>query len=465
MKALPTTRLVGPVPPLLFAVVTVALVMSPTMASAGDQEPVFFGGEASLTAGAVTAWTDRADAIWYNPAGLGLVQRNRISLSGSTFGVRIRRRPDMLQARLPNGDGEADSVSTADGRHMLFGFIPIGMGYAHSLNDRLAIGGLFFLRERDLFETSASLELEPGGEVLYPHGALSLEYNRWKMDFGLALGWQISSTLRLGVGFFATVFTRSTQAAITHDLNDDPATSAVEGLHLELFHKSTSIQGFATIGLQWDFAPRWHLGLVWRSSEAALWRRDTVSSIAAFEALTPLFGQETIVRVANGGDEVMGLASPMLFRLALAYTGGRGWIGLEGDVIVRRRDGARGYDEPATWNVRLGGRFALTERFSAGGGFFTANSSLTSPDGLVNPAVDTYGVTIGMQFRATHQVQGRDEPLVFITTMAGRYALAAGEIQGLLYDPTSTALAYEPGHVSDVFFYDLSWYFGTTMLF
>ena len=51
-----------------------------------------------------------------------------------------------------------------------------------------------------------------------------------------------------------------------------------------------------------------------------------------------------------------------------------------------------------------------------------------------------------------------------LATMSGRYALAAGEIQGVRYDPTNAALAYEPGHIV-AFFYDLSWYLRTTMLF
>jgi hypothetical protein len=230
--------------------------------------------------------------------------------------------------------------------------------------------------------------------------------------------------------------------------------------------KSISVRGFALIGVQLMLAPRWYLGLVYRSSEASLWNRDTPSSSWAYEALEPVFGRATSRRVSGtGSGSLIELVNPSIFRVALAYRGQRGWIAVEADLAPPHRDELLGYDEDLLWNVRIGGQFSITRRFAIGGGFFTANSNLSAPDGIVNPMVDYYGITMGMNFRKEHNLRGRSEPMVFSTTMAGRCALGVGESSGLSYDPYELSDGYSRGVDTEVMSYDVSGYFGTSILF
>lgn len=417
-----------------------------------------------MTSGVLSAYTEEADGAWYNPACLASIRRTKVSLSGSNIALRIRNRPAVLQARLEEG------VVNAEDNHIAMGFIPIGMGWALSINERLTFGGGFYFRERDLFETQAALHLTDDGEALlpeFPVATFGLRHQRWKLDFGVALGWQLSRRVRLGFAVYGNLFRETTDISANHEREEsDWATPSAEGYHLDLQLKTISVQGFALIGVQLMLAPRWYLGLVYRTSEASLWRRDTPSSSRAFEALEPVFGRATSRRVSGvGGNSLIELVNPSIFRLALAYRGQRGWIAVEADLAPPHRNELLGYDEDLLWNVRIGGQYSITRGFALGGGFFTANSSLNAPDGIVNPMVDYYGITMGMNFRKEHSVRGRSEPLVFSTTMAGRCALGVGESGGLSYDPYEISAGYARGMDTELTVYDVSGYFGTSILF
>ena len=60
-------------------------------AHAGNDDGVLLGEQAMITGGAVTAIVSDGASAWYNPAGLGLSQRNRLDVTGSVYGVNIYR--------------------------------------------------------------------------------------------------------------------------------------------------------------------------------------------------------------------------------------------------------------------------------------------------------------------------------------------------------------------------------------
>lgn len=441
----------------------ILIALAPRGAQAGDQEPVFFGEEAAMAAGAITAVSEEAGAIWYNPAGLAAIHRNRVSLSGSNLMVRLRERRGMLQARL------ADGVESASDDDTMVGLVPLGLGYARSLSDRLTIGAALFIREHDTFGTRTTLTLDPSmfeDAPIYPVSHLEVTSERWKVDAGIALGWQATETLRVGIGLWGNLDYRGTEVTLLLD-SGVSAGAAGEGAHLDLTHDAHSFQGFAVIGLQWRFAPGWQLGAIWRTAEASLWRRDETSSAEAMRALSPVFGRATLLRVTGGGAEGLEMTAAPLLRLGVAYSSRRGWISLEGDVGLPHVDQRRGYDEPLHWNVRLGGHLVLTERVTLGAGLFTASSGQRGPDGLLNPDLDAYGMTGGIQIRSTHRVDGDPNPtsLIFSTSLGGRYAFAVGRMTGLLVDPFSAPGTAEVGEVHEVRYHDISLFLGSAILF
>lgn len=83
-------------------------------ASAGNSDSFYYSDEAAMTAGSVVAKTRDAGAIWYNPAGLGGIQRGQIDLSATTFAIRIRKVPRALSTTVPQGGTNHVDLDSAD---------------------------------------------------------------------------------------------------------------------------------------------------------------------------------------------------------------------------------------------------------------------------------------------------------------------------------------------------------------
>jgi hypothetical protein len=63
-------------------------------ATASNLGSYYFGRQAALLAGAVTADTETGGATWYNPAGLARVDSARLDASISAYALRFGGDPD-----------------------------------------------------------------------------------------------------------------------------------------------------------------------------------------------------------------------------------------------------------------------------------------------------------------------------------------------------------------------------------
>mgnify|MGYP002381664649 CR=1 FL=1 len=110
------------------------VLFSAKSAAADNTEPFFYSDDAAMTAGAVSAITRDAGAIWYQPAGLGGIKRGSIDLSGSAFGVRIRSVPNALVTTFPSGTRSVTLDSTD-----IFS-APHALGFVRHISDTVSIG-------------------------------------------------------------------------------------------------------------------------------------------------------------------------------------------------------------------------------------------------------------------------------------------------------------------------------------
>src|SRR5688572_20639403 len=72
----------------LMARALIASVAVAASARGGNDDEILVGNRAAMTGGAVSATVTDASAIWYNPAGLGGDQRDKIDVSATAYSLR-----------------------------------------------------------------------------------------------------------------------------------------------------------------------------------------------------------------------------------------------------------------------------------------------------------------------------------------------------------------------------------------
>src|SRR5687768_14098390 len=94
------------------------------MARGGNDDEVFVGNRAAMMGGAVAAAVRDGSAAWYNPAGLGGVERDQIDASASVYTLRQYSAP----AYMGSVDGEGKDTSVRE-----FFSVPAQVAYARRL--------------------------------------------------------------------------------------------------------------------------------------------------------------------------------------------------------------------------------------------------------------------------------------------------------------------------------------------
>lgn len=94
---------------LLFAVAALSLAR-PAPARAGNDDELLVGSRAAMTAGTVGATVMDGSASWYNPAGLGAIDRDQVDVSGTVYTLRVYAASDFLALQ----SGESDDASVVE---------------------------------------------------------------------------------------------------------------------------------------------------------------------------------------------------------------------------------------------------------------------------------------------------------------------------------------------------------------
>ncbi len=432
-----------------------AALASASPALAQNAEPFFYSDDAALTSGAVAAYPAEPGAVFYNPAGLGALHRSRVSLSGSVVGIRVRSVEGALVTRI----GEAESALELSSVDFLSS--PTAISAAFALHPAVTLGLGLYTTARDLRSTvDDDLEVDAGGGSSLTQ-RIDLQYDATKYQAGLAVGFALSDTVRLGVGVFAIYASSDTLAQYSIEL----ALADQAAFESAIVRTSATAWGLLpTVGFQWDPSPAVHLALFARAPEIML-AASTESAITATAAST--FGTEPIallevVHSETESDSVELLAPPR-FGVAAAFDPAPSVrLSLEADVATPMNNEELSIEREVVVNGRIGLRAQVTKELVLGGGFFTdlASSPLSETFGATR--VHHLGTTFGGSLLTPLSVGDNKDPdaLVLATTLAARYALGFGQARTLSYDGQNVGYGEE-----DVIFHDLMPYTSSAILF
>ena len=449
-----------------FVLLALIIIASPELATAGNQNSFFLGDDAALAAGAIGAITRDSEAIWYNPAGLGGNDRTRLSVSGTTFMLRMQTVDNGVQTTLPSGVYKQN----LSGNEYLA--VPSALTFATDINSDISIGFGVYMPQYSDFSFNNSLNKTENftslpGTVNFSQG-FDLDTLATEYDIGGAFGWQLAENFRVGAGLFVVYERTRFNQNLFEDIESADGSGAVTQFYVSNDRILVSTLGTrATLGAQFDPVEDWHIGLTLFSPTFQIYSWGQYSSDHAISGVDASgLPVTTAGRTASTISEWEGdMVEPFHSQISIAWEQPDLWIGLSGDIYLPLKNSGLFIDKKLTWNIAAGSKFKISEKFYGGAGFFTDNSDDKAPSSFGNSQVNYYGITFGTEFRTPIHRES-EKPIIFSTVLSGRYALGIGHVGAMICDPdkgqnitnaTSTPIS--------VIFNELSLYVGTALYF
>lgn len=162
------------------------------------------GERAAGMGGAYTALANDATALWYNPAGLGRIQKDSIVVSGSTYSY-FNSSTDNLYTFTTDGSGSTSSIGMDESS---FSVTANSLALTVKLSEKSSLGlGLFIplhdvmigdINTRDLAIESGTASISFKNDL-----ALNGSYYIGMIGYGIRLNDTLSAGLALGLGFYS----------------------------------------------------------------------------------------------------------------------------------------------------------------------------------------------------------------------------------------------------------------------
>ncbi len=156
-------------------------------ARAGNTDDAVAGTDAALTAGAVVAIVRTGAALWFNPAGVAMLDMRSVGLTGSLYSISILKAPGLMS--LENGEETREN-------QLSLGAVPRALTFALALSPKLRLGfGFFYSRSRSrLVQDSVRSENASSAVEWFTSDGRSFS----SYHVSAAVGWKFSERLYLG---------------------------------------------------------------------------------------------------------------------------------------------------------------------------------------------------------------------------------------------------------------------------
>lgn len=445
----------------LKAVFIVSMLLPCFIVDAGNYDSNILSNDALLTGGAQTALSDDGGALWYNPAGLGPMNRKQISLSGNAFMLRVRNNPGFLTTVL------GDEVKESGSSSYDFFSIPSSFVTALSLNPVFTLAAGVFVPYVDEYGYSINEQGESGG-ITYS-SSMEIKDKINSLYYGFGGGWQVIPSLGLGFNIFGFYATESFSFGTTGFFTDDPQTQESIYFNYTKISREQTVHGLTgSLGLKWEFYPKWLMGIRISSPVIAVDIKteygNTVSAgIKGFEEQ----GDTYFFEEKGSKDDNGVIIIPMNFSFGLAYRSEKVSVSAEMQFHAPLENKEHSIKNKYVINARAGAKFAVTEKLWLGGGFFTDLSKNWKSD-KEYASMDYFGVTLGGSYRSSYSLKDNEkkDAIVFGTTVGIRYAFGIGKFYSIKFEPLAddAAKMIQTG-LNDADFHELSLHIGTELLF
>lgn len=393
------------------------MLVMPAGAGEANYQPYIVGERAPGMGGAVCATAEGMDAAFYNPAGLGRVKRDSISVNGTFYGLQHYKTADSLFPGEPLG---VDSFVT----------IPAGVSAVKRLGDDTVGAFSVFVPSQS---SAKEIRAFPDHQHFY-----NSSYDEQTLWIGPALGWQIGDRLTLGASAYVVYQSVSQfnnlfwgDFGYSYAANYDYSTWGL----------------VAAVGAQYRLSENWYVGLQALSPSLPLmgsgrWQENAVRSDKTVQGADSVYLDHL--------DAVNGL--PPQLKLGVAWQIPK-LITVGVDVthhFARTYDALSQHDETlerhrqAVTDVQAGVEYYIKGRYPVRAGAFTSYSAAPNVDPQDNvalPHVDLYGLTASAGMEGEHLVINLGLNYIFGSGEARGHAFAgADELVGATVHTDEQAL-------------------------
>jgi len=444
-----------------------AVVLLPATAMASNPWLTPLGAEAAASGGAVAATGRDTGMAFYNPAGLGANRRAQFDMSSTMAVLRVRTIPGAFAIDLPGGRTQSAQLSSVEPLALATSTV-----YTRYMGHGVTVGAGHFANNFDRYDYTGVLEDRTGNSGL--NYAARVQVDGWatRHYFGPTVGWQIMPRLRIGMSLFLTYEFRRDEGRIWMQAGPTPGLIDQNFIAGDIDLKRQTYSAEAVLGLQWEFAHRWHLGLVVRTPRLTFLERARKTSLTTGAVVRE---DDTTAALFNFDDTPnaarRGRISPVQLVLGLAYAfpRARGWVSAEADYTPRLYLPKNNVDLRHNVNVRLGARIRVAERIMFGFGLFTDRTNEKSINDFPQFNLDYYGGSMGFELRRPFKLgkTERAKDIVFSTAIALRYAWGTGSSGAVRFDVSESPgkLSYSIGEVHPVQFHVWSGHIGAGLYF